>query len=342
MSTDFMGRPRPSFTRVGPQWTFADARGAARCRLTRFALHYNVSPGLYALGRPGRDAPVVVTGNYKLTFDILRRDLSGADCWILVLETNGMSVWCAAAQGSFGAEELSTRVARTRLADVVAHRVLTLPRLASESVRASDVLAQTGFQVRFGPVQSRCLPQYLKTAEVTPEMEKVDFALRDRLVLVPMEMGKALKQFLVFAFAALIYAGLAPGGVDVQKALLGAWPLLVLGLGSVLAGSVLVPALLPWIPFRPFTVKGWLLGAVVTGALLHGAGLARGMDPLLLASCWCFFPGAAGYLAFRFAGATTYAGPADARRELRLFLPLYGVATAATVVTLVLSKVRLL
>jgi hypothetical protein len=341
-SQSFGGRERPGFTRVGSQWSMADLRGAVRCRLSRFSLHYSISPGLYALGRPGRDSPVVVTGNYKLTFDILRRDLSGADCWILVLETGGMGVWCAAALGTFGTEELALRVARARLADVVAHRVLTLPRLCAPAVRASDVLAQTGFRVRFGPVQSRDLPEYLKTAEVTPAMEKVDFGLRDRLVLVPMELGKALKLFFVFAFAALIYAGLARGGVVLQSAWVGVWPLLALGLGSALAGSVLAPALLPWIPVRPFAAKGWLLGAIVNGALLHGAALARGMDPFLLASCWCFFPGAAGYLTFSFAGATTFSSAEDRRKELRTFLPLFFVLAVATAATLTLSKLRAL
>ncbi|HUJ76147.1 MAG TPA: mercury methylation corrinoid protein HgcA [bacterium] len=335
------GRDRPGFTRVGSLWTLADVRGAVRCRLTRFATRYSVSPGLYALGRPRGDSPVLVTGNYKLTFDILRRDLSGVDCWILVLETRGMSVWCASAQGSFGTEELCVRMARTRLADVVSHRELTLPRLCSASVQAPEVLAQTGFHVRWGPVQSRHIPEYLKTSQVTSAMERVDFKLRDRLVLVPMEVGKALKLFLVFAFVALIYAGLTPGGVALQRAWTGVLPLLALGLGSIGAGSVLAPSLLPWIPVPSFTVKGVLLGAIVNGALLHGAGLARGMDPLLLASCWCFFPGAAGYLAFSFAGAATFGSVEDRGRELRLFLPFYGAAAAATAVTMVLSKLEI-
>ena len=38
-----------------------------------------VPPGLYALGEPGRDSDVLVTANYKLSFDMLRRALHGLD-----------------------------------------------------------------------------------------------------------------------------------------------------------------------------------------------------------------------------------------------------------------------
>ena len=325
---------------VDSRWGPADARGAVRCRLGSFQMHYSVPAGLYALGRPGQDSPVMVTASYKLTFDILRKDLAGIDCWILVLDTGGISVWCAATGGSFGTEELITRVTRTRLAEVVRHRELTLPQLGAAGMHASRVLKQTGFHLRYGPARSCDLVQYLKDGRVTPPMRKITFGLLDRLVLVPMEMGKSLKLFLGFAFAAIIYAGLAPNGVALQKAWTGVWPLLALGLGSVLAGSVLAPVLLPWIPFRAFTAKGWLLGAVASGALLHGAALAWGMNPFLLAACWLFFPAAAGYLALRFAGATTFITPGAARRETRLAVPFFAAAAVLTAAALVLSRLK--
>ncbi len=333
-------RERPGFTRVDSRWSSADAWGALRCRLSRFQLHYRVPPGLYALGSPGEDSPVVVTASYKLTFDLLRKDLAGTDCWILVLETQGINVWCAARGGSFGTEELVARVTRSRLADVVKHRELTLPQLSAAGVKASLVRKHTGFRVRYGPARSADLARYLAAGSVTPQMRTIRFDLLDRLVLVPMEVGKSLKLFLAFAFAALIYAGFGPGGVALEKAWTGFWPLLALGLGSVAAGSVLTPVLLPWIPFRTLTAKGWLLGALATGALLHGAALASGMGSFLLAACWLFFPGAAGYLAFSFIGATTFITAKAARRETRLALPFFAAAAVLTVAALVFSKLR--
>ena len=302
---------------------------------------YSVPPGLYAVGRPGADAPVVVTANYKLTFDLLRRDLAGFDLWILALDSGGINVWCAAAGGSLGTEELVSRVGRVRLAEVVRHRVLTVPQLCAPGVSAHLVEKQTGFHVRFGPVRSRDLPAYLASGKASALMRTVEFGTRDRLALIPVELGKSLKQFFVFVFAAILYAGFAPGGVIIQKAWTGSWPLFALGLGAVCAGSVLVPLLLPLIPARSFSLKGLLVGAVVNGAILHGAGLSRGMDPFEITASWLFFPAAAAFLALSFTGATTFTSPSGVRREVRTALPFFIAAAVLTAAAIVLSKLRL-
>jgi hypothetical protein len=283
---------------------------------------------------------VIVSASYKLSFDLLRKDLAGIDCWILVLETHGINVWCAAAEGTFGTEELVARLGRTRVAEVVKHRELTLPQLGAVGVRAQAVQEQTGFRVRFGPVRSRDLPAFLANGNASPAMRRVEFTLHDRLLLVPMEVGESLKRFLVFAFGALLYAGLAPGGVVLQRAWAGVWPLFALGLGAVFSGSVFVPLLLPWVPLRAFTAKGWVIGALVNGVLLHGAELAKGMDLYRLVACWIFFPAAAGALALSFTGATTFTSPSGVRREIVRALPFFLGAAILTIAALVLSKVE--
>lgn len=331
-------REPPGFTRIDSLWTREDRRGALLCRLGSFRMHYSVAPGLYALGRPGPDSPVVVTASYKLTFDILRKDLAGVDLWMLVVETRGINVWCAAAGGAFGTEELVQRVGKVRLTEVIRHRELTLPQLSAPGVKAHQVEKQTGFRVMFGPARSSDLHSYLASGKASPEMRTVEFSLRDRLVLVPMELGRSLKLFFVFAFVAILYAGLTPGGVVLQKAWAGVWPLFAMGLGAVFAGSVLTPLLLPYIPLRAFTAKGWLLGALVNGALLHGAGLAAGMGPFLLLTCWAFFPAAAGFLALSFTGATTFTSPSGVRREVRTAIPVFTAAGVVTIAAAVLSK----
>ena len=68
---------------------------------------YTVEPGLYSVGNPGNDSPVLVSANYKLTFDVLRRNLAGLNCWLLILDTKGINVWCAAGKGTFGTDELT-------------------------------------------------------------------------------------------------------------------------------------------------------------------------------------------------------------------------------------------
>ena len=120
-------------TNVGPvpqissALTWTDRWGSYKARWSIHRMNYKVDPGLYALGRPDDKAPVVVTANYKMTFDRLREALPGRDFWILVLDTKGINVWCAAGKGTFGTEELIDRIASSGLARVVSHRELILP-----------------------------------------------------------------------------------------------------------------------------------------------------------------------------------------------------------------------
>lgn len=81
--------------------------------------NYTVSPGLYAVGSPDQASPVIVTANYKLTIDVVRRELAGQNLWVLVLDTKGINVWCAAGKGTFGTGELINRINKLKLQQVV-------------------------------------------------------------------------------------------------------------------------------------------------------------------------------------------------------------------------------
>jgi CO dehydrogenase/acetyl-CoA synthase gamma subunit (corrinoid Fe-S protein) len=79
-----------------------DRMGRFRSRVSGFRMYYRVDPGLYAVGSPNTDSPVLVSANYKLSFNTLRSNLDGLDAYILVLDTKGINVWCAAGKGTFG------------------------------------------------------------------------------------------------------------------------------------------------------------------------------------------------------------------------------------------------
>lgn len=296
---------------------------------------------MYCLGRPGPDSPVLATVNYRLSFDILRIDLRGRDCWILVLDTDGMNVACAVETGRFGTDELITRMQKARLQEAVCHRTLILPQLGARGIDGEEVRRHTGFDVLSGPVRSADIPDYLaRGSRATPEMSIVRFSLRDRLGLSLMEIGRSLLIFPVFAFGALIVAGLGPGGVSLERAWADVWRLFALGLGSVCAGSFLVPVSLPIIPVAAYSAKGWMTGAAVTALFLHGAGLAHGMDPFFTAACYLFFPAASAALALRFSGAAPAGFPVG-QREIRIARPFFAAAALLTTAALVLSKLAL-
>jgi len=216
---------------------------------------HRVEPGLYALGNPTQESPVFVTSNYTLSFDALRSALAGVDGYILVLDTQGINVWCAAGKGTFGTDELVNRIKVTRLADVVGHRTLILPQLGAPGVAAHQVKSRTGFRVEYGPVRADDLPEYLKTRVATPQMRRVRFSLFDRLVLIPVELVYVLPAMLI---AALVLFFLNGGWAAAGAAT------------AILSGVVLFPILLPWLPTSDLSTKGFILGGAT--ALPFAAG----------------------------------------------------------------------
>jgi CO dehydrogenase/acetyl-CoA synthase gamma subunit (corrinoid Fe-S protein) len=62
---------------------------------------------------------VLVSANYKLTFDSVRKNLNAFDCWLLILDTKGVNVWCAAGKGTFGTDELVSRINAVGLGEIV-------------------------------------------------------------------------------------------------------------------------------------------------------------------------------------------------------------------------------
>lgn len=271
---------------------------------------HRVQPGLYALGRPNDQSPVLVTANYTLSFDALRSALAGHDAYILVLDTQGVNVWCAAGKGTFGASELVRRIEATGLGHVVRHRRLILPQLGAPGVAAHEVRRRSGFRVEYGPVRASDLPRYLNTGQATPEMRRVRFNLLDRLVLVPVELVQTFVPT-VLAALALYFA-------------LGVWGA-VGAAAAVFAGAALFPLLLPYLPGREFSVKGFVLGSVIALAVALGAwqgGASWALAPRLGRSLALLLaiPAVVAYLALNFTGATPLTSPTGVAREMRRYI----------------------
>src|SRR5512136_858721 len=108
---------------------------------------HTVIPGLYRLGNPDEDSPVFASANYTLSFDALRSALAGIDAYLLVLDTKGINVWCAAGKGTFGTAELCRSIGCTDLAHVVRHRTIILPQLGAPGVSWPEVIRRSGFRV---------------------------------------------------------------------------------------------------------------------------------------------------------------------------------------------------
>ncbi|MFA5072639.1 MAG: mercury methylation corrinoid protein HgcA [Nitrospirota bacterium] len=316
-----------------------DIWGMIKCRISAFRNNYTISPGLYAIGEPTKDSDIFVTANYKMSFDLLRRELAGLNAWILVLDTKGINVWCAAGKGTFGTNELIKRITEAKLDALVNHRRIILPQLGAVGVTASIVQKKTGFRVLFGPVRAEDIPAYINNGyKKTPEMSTVQFSLIDRLILTPIEINPFMKKYLSYAAFILLIFGLQPSGILFQQAWSGGLPFLTLGLVSIISGAFLTPVLLPFIPFRSFAIKGWIMGlASVFFATQLILPLA---NPFLIAAAFMFFPAVSSYIALQFTGATTFTGISGVKRELKFSIPLYFAATGISLVLIILFKIK--
>jgi acetyl-CoA decarbonylase/synthase complex subunit gamma len=288
-------------------------------------MNYKVDPGLYALGMPDDQSPVLVTANYKLSFDSLRKALPGRDAWILVLDTRGINVWCAAGKGTFGTKELVGRIGSSGLGQIVSHRELILPQLAGPGVSAHLVKRSSGFRVIYGPVRAEDLPAFLDTGfKATPEMRVKTFAIRERMVLIPVELVRAFKVVLmVLPVIFLVDCLWRAGGFWSNGLSHGLYSVLAI-LMSVLAGTVLTPLLLPWLPGRAFSFKGLISGTLSTLAfvLFRWGGWDTGPDRLEIAAWVVLIPAISAYLAMNFTGSSTYTSLSGVKKEMRLALPL--------------------
>ncbi len=340
-STGAVSTPAGSVFRVSSDWSRADYWGMIKSRSGAFRMNYAVAPGLYAIGDPTKESDVFVSANYKLSFDILRRELKGMNAWVLVLDTKSINVWCAAGKGTFGTDELIGRIASTKLEAVISHRRVIVPQLGAVGVNAAEVQKKTGFRVSFGPVQARDIPLYIEADyKKTKEMSTIQFPMMDRLVLTPMEINPAMKMFPWFAGAVLILFGLQPSGILFKSAWSGGLPILVLGLITVLAGAFLTPVLLPFIPFRSFAIKGWIMGLLSMLAVVPFLAPAVRGEILLLVASWIFFPAMSSYIALQFTGSTTFTGMSGVKKELKIGIPLYLTAAGISIVLLLVYKIR--
>jgi CO dehydrogenase/acetyl-CoA synthase delta subunit len=333
--------PAGTVYKVRTDWSRADTWGMVKSRSGGFRMNYTVAPGLYAVGDPIAASDVFVTANYKLSFDILRRELKGLNAWVLVLDTKSINVWCAAGKGTFSTEEVIKRVSTVNLDKVVSHRRLILPQLGAVGVSASAVQKATGFRVSFGPVQARDIPAYVAAGyKKTTEMATIKFPIKDRMILTPMEINPAMKKFPWFVGAVLIIFGLQPQGLLFSDAFYGGLPFLLLGLLTVFSGAFLTPVLLPFVPFRSFALKGLFMGILAMLVAMPLLGPVMRTEYLLVAAAWLFFPAMTSYIALQFTGSTTFTGMTGVKKELKIGLPLYITAAVLSLVLLAVHKVR--
>jgi len=297
---------------------------------------YIVEPGIYAVNNPDSSSVVLVSANYKLSFDVLRSQLAGLKAWILVLDTKGINVWCAAGKGTFGTEELINRIEVSGLTSVVNHRKLLLPQLGAVGVCAHEVRRRSGFSVIYGPVRASDIKAFIDAGmKATEEMRRVKFSFYDRLVLTPVEFINSLKYLLVAIVVFFLLSGLNQEGFSRELMFRNGLGSSIILFTAYLAGTIAGPLLLPWIPGRSFAFKGAILGLLVTAILWYVAwtgNWANTLSWLLLVLPIC------SYLVMNFTGSSTYTSLSGVKKEMRVAVPLQIISAFVGIVFWVIVR----
>jgi acetyl-CoA decarbonylase/synthase complex subunit gamma len=310
--------------RISSRLLWRDYLGTFKARWGIGRMNYTVDPGVYALGRPTQDSQVFVTANYKMSFDSLRAGLMNQDAWILVLDTKGINVWCAAGKGTFGTTELAARIRSSGLEGIVSHRNLILPQLAGPGIAAHQVKKLSGFRVIYGPVRAQDLPAFLENRrKATPEMRRKSFTLRERIVVIPVELVSAFKAA-VFILPVLFFAGGFGAGRWLWANCMNDGLFAVMAvMAAIASGAIVTPILLPWLPGRAFSAKGlWPgLAAALALVLFRRYHPAAGNGTLEIVAWFFLIPALSSYLAMNFTGASTYTSLSGVKKEMRRAVP---------------------
>ena len=304
-------------------WT--DHFGTFKARFGIGRMKYLVEPGLYAVGTPDEESEVLLSANYKMSFDALRGELFDRSFWILVLDTKGINVWCAAGKGTFSTEEVINRIKAVSLDEVVSHKRLICPQLGAVGVSAHEVGEKTSFKIIYGPIRANDLLEFIDNGrKATPQMRRVTFGVSGRLALVPMEFFGWIKPAVITLVILLLLAGLAKNGFSLANIFSTGVSAVILFIIAYAIGTIAVPILLPWLPGRMFAAKGALLGFVFWLILFVFHLLSgRWFINIFEAAAWALLmPAIASFMAMNFTGSTTFTSFSGVRKEMTRVVPI--------------------
>jgi NAD-dependent dihydropyrimidine dehydrogenase PreA subunit len=241
-------------------------------------LPHRARTGLRRVGHPGRESPVLLTGNFTLTVRRLTTVLRGRDAFVLVADSRGINVWCAAGGGHLTHHDVISAIRTSGVADQVDQKEVILPQLSATGVERRKITEATGFETRWGPARLEDLPAFLdRGRRVHKDERKMRFPFWERMEMAAM-----------WGVPALVIGGLIVGS-------LGGPVILAAAAASMLTVVVGVFALLPWLKVGPgwrwptlggFAVLGFGIGSVVLailGRFTPGSTVWVGASSLLFA-----------------------------------------------------------
>ncbi len=122
-----------------------------------------VTQGIYEIGTPDENSPVFVTTNFSLTYFIVSGEIEGSrvPAWLLIMDTEGLSVMTAWAAGKFAGDAVGAFVKKCGITDKVKHRKIIIPGY-SASISGEMEEELPDWEIMIGPRDAALIPKFLK------------------------------------------------------------------------------------------------------------------------------------------------------------------------------------
>ena len=122
-----------------------------------------VTQGIYEIGEPGKDSPVLITTNFSLTYFIVSGEIEGSriPSWLLIMDTEGLSVMTAWAAGKFAGDAVGMFVKKCGIAEKIAHKKIIIPGYAA-AISGEMEEELPDWEIMIGPRDASLIPKFLK------------------------------------------------------------------------------------------------------------------------------------------------------------------------------------
>ena len=211
--------------------------------------------GLMRIGDPQHDSPVVVTGNYTETVRRVKKALEGENVWLLVANSKGINVWCAAGGGHLTHHDVISALVTSGVEAKVDDRRVVLPQLGATGIERQKITDATGWTAVWGPARVEDLPSFLREGHrATPKQRFMRFPVRER-----MEMA-FMWWFPMVVIGVPLFAWL--GGWTVGLVVGGAASVIAFGIFAAMP-RLRIKGRVRWATFAVFALIGFGFGLVV-------------------------------------------------------------------------------
>jgi hypothetical protein len=210
-----------------------------------------------------------------------------------------------------------------------------VPQLGAPGVAAHIVQERSGFRVTYGPVRAADIKPFVQAGyKATPAMRRMNFPIKERAKLIPVDFMYGKYKLMAVLGLLFILSGLYKGGIGFSKMIETSPYPIMNAIGAYVAGIVIAPLFLPYVPFRAFALKGAFWGLIFTVFI----NLASPVTLLEAAAIGLINISIASFLTMNFTGSSTYTSLSGVKKEMKWAIPFQAALCGMGLVLFIIFK----